>query len=90
MVDKFYFQGKFFDNEDEFWEYVNQWPHLMSDSETIDRLMNSLKKQVQMNIGMYNIQIPNGQMNIIIEQAFLMMMKEIMKYTQVFKSDASI
>ena len=77
MSDTFYFQGKFFETQEGFWKYVEEWPHLITDYETIDRLMNSLKKQVQMNIGLCDIKITNGQMNSIIENAFMNMMKEI-------------
>lgn len=85
MNDQFYFQGKYFDNQNEFWKYVREWNEMQTNQETIDRLMNKLKKDIQLNIGFYDIKITNSQLNVIIEHGFVMMMKKIMNVPKEIK-----
>jgi len=75
--DKFYFQGKFFDDKKEFWEYVDQWPEIELNQEILDEMMNSLKKEIMKNVFMYDRKITNGQMNSILENVFINIIKEL-------------
>ncbi len=57
--DQFYFQGKYFDNQEDFWKYVNEWGLLALNQETAERQMDTLKKEIIMNIFLRGIELKN-------------------------------
>lgn len=76
-TDRFYSHGKFFENQEGFWEYVKQWPDLQLDQETLERMIDHLKTDILLNVFMYERKIKNCQMNSILENAFLNIIKEL-------------
>lgn len=85
MADNFYFQGKYFKTQEEFWTYVNEWPYLKTDEETINRLMDNLKKDIILNFKMYEMKLTNGKMNLMIQEVFLLMIKSLMENENKFE-----
>ena len=78
--DQFYFQGKYFDNENEFWAYVKEWPNLNLDPVTMYRLFDTFKEDCVINFFLMSEKsIKNGEMNKILEETFMFFMKKINK-----------
>ena len=59
--DNFYSQGKYFDNQEEFWKYVNEWGSIELNQETAYRQLDNLKKEIVMNIFLREIIFTNQE-----------------------------
>lgn len=72
MTDKnnFYFQGKFFEDEEAFWQYVQKWGGMPLDQETADRLLNQLKKDILLNIFMFEREYTNNEFQKLLGKVF--------------------
>lgn len=68
--DQFYFEGRFFDNEQEFWNYTKKWGILSLDQETADRHLNIIKKDIIMNIFLRGIEFTNQEFVSYINKIF--------------------
>lgn len=75
--DQFYFQGKYFDNSEDMFEYAKEWLKISLDQETAERQLNSLKKDIIMNIFLRGIEFNNREFNAYIERIFQFSMKEL-------------
>jgi hypothetical protein len=69
--DKFFFKGKFFETEEEFWKYVNEWPFLTTDEETFLRGWSQLGKEIWLNMSMRKQEFTNGALNEILQEHFM-------------------
>ena len=74
--DKFFYKGKFFQNEDEFWKYANDWPFMNTDQETFYREWDHLGKEIWMNIGLRGQEISNGALNEILGENFIFLLQK--------------
>ncbi len=75
MSNKFYLHGKYFDKEEDFWEYAKTWPLQKVDDESIDELFLGFKKNIEINIGLYMSEITNGELSEMLNTAFLQFIK---------------
>lgn len=85
--DQFYFQGKFFDNQDDFWKYVKEWQTCDLDRISAERILDLLKRDIIMNIGLRELKITNSEFNDFVEKIFLFAMNQMDSITPP-KSDA--
>lgn len=70
LTNKFYYKGKFFQDENGFFRYVKEWPKTPLTEESLEEMLNMLKKDILCNI-QYGIEIKNGDMNNLLEKTFL-------------------
>lgn len=75
--DQFYFQGKYFDNEEDFWLWTKEWSFLTLDQETAERQLNMLKKDIIMNIGLRGKKFKNDEFREYVEKIFQFSMNEL-------------
>ncbi len=80
--DKFYFEGKYFDNQDDFWKYVNEWQHLDLDEEIAERKLNFLKIELMTNIYLHIGNFKNNEFNNFIRKVFEFAIIEMDKQCQ--------
>lgn len=69
--DKFFYKGKFFQSEAEFWKFANEWPFMKTDQETFFREWEHLGKEIWMNIGLRGQEVSNGALNEILQENFI-------------------
>lgn len=74
--DKFFYKGRFFQNENEFWEYVKDWQFMNTDQETFFSEWEHLGKEIWMNIGLRGQEISNGCLNEILQENFLLLLQK--------------
>lgn len=74
--DKFFYKGKFFQNEEEFWKFVEDWPFMNTDQQTFFREWEHLGKEIWMNIGLRGQEISNGCLNEILQENFLHLLQK--------------
>ncbi len=77
--DKFYYQGKFFEKEQEFWDYVKDFTLRQTNVEDFDGLFDMLKKDVWMNLSIRKTKISNGELRDVLEEAFTLIWKKCCK-----------
>ncbi len=58
---KFYIHSKFFDDEKEFWKFVNEWPDMDVDIEDFKREMELKVRDVEMNNKLRNNKLTNKE-----------------------------
>jgi hypothetical protein len=75
----YYFQCKFFEEQEDFWKYVKEWPHQEMNQETCERLLKTFSKNIVMNIFLFDRGIKNGRMMEILEKLTMEFCKEITK-----------
>jgi hypothetical protein len=75
--DQFYFEGKYFDNEEEFWKWTKEWQFLPLDQETADRQINTLKKDIIMNIFLRGVEMSNVEFRTFLNRVFEFAMKDL-------------
>lgn len=76
---KFYYQGKYFTNQEEFWAYVKEFTFRNVREEDFNSLFEGVKKDIWMNMKLRNIRMSNGELRTILEEMFLFAMKKIWK-----------
>lgn len=76
----FYFQGKYFDNEEDFWNYSKKWRFLPLDQETADRNLNTLKKEIIMNIFLRGIEMDNMQFSALLNRIFEFVINDLDRF----------
>lgn len=69
--ERFFYKGKFFNNEAEFWKYSKDWTLMHTDQETFFREWDRLGKDIWMNIEVREIPIINMELNKIFQESFL-------------------
>ncbi len=74
---KFYLHGRYFDKEEEFWEFAKSWPLQKVDEDSMDELFHGFKRNVQINMGVYMPEITNGELSEMLHESFLQFMKNL-------------
>jgi hypothetical protein len=74
---RFFFQGKYFDNEEDFFGYVTEWPLFKTDEITMNRLFENLMRDLKLNLHIREIEINNLQLLEVLNTGFLSMMKSL-------------
>ena len=74
MNNNFYYKGKFFEDENDFWNYVNAWPNTFLSEESLCEMLNLLRKDILANL-QFGCEIKNGDMNTLLEKTFFEAMK---------------
>lgn len=77
----FYFEGKYFDNEEDFFKWVKEWQFLSLDQETAEIKLDNLKKDILMNIFFRGIKFTNNDFVIFLNKIFEFAMKELQNDT---------
>ena len=75
----FYYQGKFFETEQEFWAYVNEFTYLQTTEEDFNSLFDMLKKDIWMNLCIRKTQMTNSELRNVLGKTFLCFLEEIWK-----------
>lgn len=74
ICNSFYYKGRFFQDQQDFFEYVRRWPDSILSEETLTEMLDLLKKDILINL-QFGCEIKNGDMNRILELAFFEAMK---------------
>lgn len=74
---KFFYKGKFFQNESDFWKYAKEWPFMITDQETFFKEWDHVGKDIWLNIGIRGQEISNGALNEILNANFLQLLQKI-------------
>ncbi len=77
--DQFYFEGKYFSNQEDMFEYVKEWQKMPIDQETADRILDRLKKDIRMNVFLRGNGFDNAGFSNYVERIFLCSMNELNK-----------
>jgi len=72
----FYFKGRFFEKQEDFWEYLQEWPLKIADQESFKREWDTLGIDIWSNISILRIEISNGAVNNILQKNFLRLLEE--------------
>ena len=75
--DHFFYEGKFFETEDEFWAYVKEFSLRQTRVEDFNDLFDLLKRDVWMNLSMRKSQITNSDLRDILEQTLCLILEKI-------------
>lgn len=75
--ENFHYKGKLFEKEQDFWDYVKEWPMLKTDHETFLREWDDLGKNVWLNIEQRETDMMNFDFNQILEHAWWYILKKI-------------
>mgnify|MGYP001611762349 CR=1 FL=1 len=70
MNKNFYYKGKFFEDENDFFLYVNEWPKTNLSEESLSEMLILLKKDILVNI-QEGLVIKNGDMEKLLQETFL-------------------
>ena len=73
--DKFYYQGKFFEKEEDFWAYVKDFSSRQTSREDFESLFDMIKKDIWINLEMRQTKISNGELGATLEMAFLFILE---------------
>ncbi len=68
---KFFYKDKFFQDEEEFFNYVNKWPSCQTDNITFEREWKELGKNILINLEIYRKEMTNAEMNSVFEEGFV-------------------
>ena len=79
LTDRFFYQGRFFEKEEEFWDYVKDFNFRQTTVEDFDGLFDMLKKDVWMNLAMRRTQISNDELLSVLEETFSFILQRICK-----------
>lgn len=74
---QFYFQGKWFDSSDEMFKYVNEWQKFSTDQETAERILDSLKKDIILNVFLRGKAFTNAEFSEFVEMIFQYTMRSL-------------
>ena len=68
--DQFYYQGKYFEKQEDFWAYVKEWQTLALDQETAERLTETFKRDIVMNTLLTTETITNIEFSNLLGDTF--------------------
>lgn len=75
----FYFQGKWFETDDEMFSYIQEWKKMSLDEETAERTLQRLKNDIWMNIFLRGNQYTNEEFSLYVEKIFNFAIQEMQK-----------
>lgn len=76
--DRFFYKGKFFKNEQDFWNYTEDWPFMNTDQETFYREWDHLGKQIWLNVQIRESKLSNGALNDVLEESFIYFLQKFL------------
>jgi len=76
---KFYYEGRYFDDEEAFWKYVKNFNSLKVSRQTFDRMIDRIKEDLWANYCMQNKMKSNGEMKEILGEMLLAFVERIGK-----------
>ena len=76
LTAKFFYQGKFFEKEDEFWAFVKDFSLRQTTADDFEGLFDMLKKDVWTNLSMRQSKITNQELRPILEEAMMFILKK--------------
>lgn len=76
---RFYYQDKFFNSQEEFWAYVKEFGLRQTTEEDFDSLFAMIKKDVWVNISLREIRLSNFELRGILEETFLFILDKLFK-----------
>lgn len=79
LTDKFFYQGKFFEKEEEFWAYIKDFTLRQTTAEDFDGLFDMLKKDIWLNISFRKTPLTNSEVRSVLEEAFTFILQKIWK-----------
>ncbi len=69
MTGTFFYKGKFFDNEEDFFRYANEWPKMPLTEESLTTMIELFKRDVLLNL-YEHMEIKNGHMEVLLAKTF--------------------
>lgn len=79
-MNKFHFKGKSFDTFDELLECYKQWSKLDLNEKTAAETLDSLNKEICLNIFARGVKFSNGEFVKLVEKIFEFFIKELLDY----------
>ena len=77
--DQFYFQGKTFSKEQDFWAYVKEWGDLSLNEETASNQLDIFKKEVMLNLFLRGIKFKNWEFRKFLGEMLIVLVQEMDK-----------
>jgi len=74
---EFYFKGKFFKTFEEMCDHIKVWSKEPLDQLTAEKIMDTLKKDVVMNIFLRGLEFTNGEFCQYVENVFFAAIKAL-------------
>lgn len=68
---QFFFQGKWFHNQEDMFAYVKEWQNLTLDQETAERILKDFSKEMMMNIFLRGVEFTNLEFTSFLSDLFL-------------------
>ncbi len=69
--EKFFYQGKYFEKEEEFWAYVQDFTFRKTSAEDFDSLFDTLKKDIWMNLMIQKPDTTNSDVMTLVDEGFM-------------------
>jgi hypothetical protein len=82
---KFYYQGKYFKKEEDFWAYVREWSNLETTTEEFLRLWENLGRDIWMNVAVRQKKLINLDTTNILESNFHRILGDFFNKQDYFK-----
>lgn len=73
---KFFYQGKSFEKEEDFWAYVNEFSSKQTTEEDFESLFKMVKKDVWLNLSMRKTKINNVKLQLALQEALLFILEK--------------
>lgn len=83
----FYFQGKSFDNEEDFWTYVNEWPFLQLDESSARIQLKTLSESIIVDVLVRKMNITNIEFNGLLQEVLFFSLKKMDKIIEEKKEE---
>lgn len=74
---KYFYQGKFFDSEEDFLKWEKEWKSLNLDEETAERQLFLLIRDILFNLKIRGLQMTNGEFNSYLNRIFEFSMADL-------------
>lgn len=76
----FYFQGKYFETDQEMFDYAIKWNYEQLTEETAERILSTLSRDIVMNIFLRGLEFDNSGFTSYIDRIFEFSMKTLMEF----------
>ena len=80
MGDLFFWNGKHFDTLEEMMEYSKEWNEKKLDEESFQLIFEHLRREIILNIHLFESEITNMQFSQMIEDTFLDFMRYLLDH----------
>jgi hypothetical protein len=75
--ENFYFRGKYFETQEEFFAYSKNWAESQVDESSFDEIMKDLLISIKMNMQTSKIKITNGELEDKSLKLLILFLKEM-------------